>query len=721
MSEIHDNQLLRDYACDASETAFASLARRYAGLVFHVAMRCSGSAELAEEAAQNTFVILASKAARIDASGGLAPWLHRTAFFEASKLRDREHRYQRKVSSLAERASTDCTEAGSWEGTAPILDLMLNELDKEDLRVILLRFYEGCSYREMAGRFGSGEATWRKRCNRAVERLREKLTKRGACIPTAVLIAALTALLPQPAPASLVETLARPVVAATVGTGIILMTYAKVAALVIGLLVVMGIGIGLFSVPHNKSSAEIPAATQPADSEKETQPAEVAEPTSVPPFNAGQRRAWLNAFREHLYERGAPHSNDLMPQIGGLGSRAGRSSIHEFADRTGGDASEVIAILKEALYSDRATVAYRALGYWGWVRTFAEADGANTLIKFVGKTATRSLAMYAMNILGQFPIYPQSNMPQRFIDLIEHGSQNARIALSYYGGGFAEQKGMESLAENLLPLLKNTDPTTRYAAARILSDIPAMRDEHVFAALLDIPSGLEKYHYEGTLSQLLEMPPEAAEPNRERLQALMIDMRTKLSADTQVYEALLKFNLADGDAASFATWKSEADALSARQGDETLTVPELIKAMDNPLARDIALKEIGRIGPNAIDYRETLIELVKKFPLDEALAGVAHDTDINALHPSPWIDMRGMFPVLKSIDEALAASQDPAWIAFRHDLDVWMIDEPKTNATVARNLAADLGDVSPELRVLFLQQLRTHTPELADVAFGKAE
>ena len=65
--EIQDEVLLRSFVQDDSQRAFAALAQRYAGLVFHVGMRFSGSAELAEEAAQNTFVILAKKAARLDA------------------------------------------------------------------------------------------------------------------------------------------------------------------------------------------------------------------------------------------------------------------------------------------------------------------------------------------------------------------------------------------------------------------------------------------------------------------------------------------------------------------------------------------------------------------------------------------------------------------------------------------------------------------------------
>ena len=46
MRDIQDNELLQSFVCEASQKAFTSLTRRYAGLLFHVTMRCSGSVEL---------------------------------------------------------------------------------------------------------------------------------------------------------------------------------------------------------------------------------------------------------------------------------------------------------------------------------------------------------------------------------------------------------------------------------------------------------------------------------------------------------------------------------------------------------------------------------------------------------------------------------------------------------------------------------------------------
>ncbi len=216
------------------------------------------------------------------------------------------------------------------------------------------------------------------------------------------------------------------------------------------------------------------------------------------------------------------------------------------------------------------------------------------------------------------------------------------------------------------------------------------------------------------------MPAEAVGTQGGRLAALLTEMRSKPDVSSEVMKALIKFQLAGDEEASLVNWKAEADALAARKGDETLTVPELIKAMENPPARPVAIAEIRRIGPNARDYRDELLALMEKDPDNEALADAVYSTDINAPHPSPWLDMREMSPVLKTVDEALAASDDPAWLAFRHQLDVWMIDEPKTNFIVARGLADDLGDVSPALRELFIRGMRENAPDLAGLAFGNA-
>src|SRR5271170_3051586 len=74
-----DAELLRRYATERSEAAFAELVRRHVDLVYSAALRMVyGDAHCAQDLSQQVFCELARQAARLARHPSLAAWLYTT-------------------------------------------------------------------------------------------------------------------------------------------------------------------------------------------------------------------------------------------------------------------------------------------------------------------------------------------------------------------------------------------------------------------------------------------------------------------------------------------------------------------------------------------------------------------------------------------------------------------------------------------------------------------
>ena len=60
---MEDWQLLNEYGTRGSEEAFRTLVDRYAGMVYHIALRQARDPDAAQEVTQAVFIALAQKAA----------------------------------------------------------------------------------------------------------------------------------------------------------------------------------------------------------------------------------------------------------------------------------------------------------------------------------------------------------------------------------------------------------------------------------------------------------------------------------------------------------------------------------------------------------------------------------------------------------------------------------------------------------------------------------
>ena len=190
-----DAELLRRYAEDRSEEAFSELVRRNIGLVYCAALRQCGDAHRAEDVAQAVFTDLARKARSLASRTVLAGWLHTSTRYASLRvLRAESRRRARELKAHAMNASHETGEpAGLWDQLRPVIDDTLRELGERDREAVLLRYFEGKPFSEVGSALAVTEDAARMRVERALERMRAILKRRGVTSTAAVLAAELSA------------------------------------------------------------------------------------------------------------------------------------------------------------------------------------------------------------------------------------------------------------------------------------------------------------------------------------------------------------------------------------------------------------------------------------------------------------------------------------------------------------------------------------------------
>jgi RNA polymerase sigma-70 factor, ECF subfamily len=157
---------------------------RYAGLVYGLARRVTGSAAMAEELTQEVFVFLWQHPGRFDASRGtlrafLGAVTHRRA---VDRVRSEARRTAREDRVAADPA-IGCARAGSDDVTGRVEATELARRVREavamlppDQRIAIeLAYFGGCTFRDVAVRLGIPEGTAKSRLRLALARLSSAL------------------------------------------------------------------------------------------------------------------------------------------------------------------------------------------------------------------------------------------------------------------------------------------------------------------------------------------------------------------------------------------------------------------------------------------------------------------------------------------------------------------------------------------------------------------
>lgn len=216
-----DAELLRQYVEGGTNDAFAELVQRHVNFVYSAALRqLNGDAHLAADATQLVFTDLARKARTLVHHRVLAGWLFTSTRFTAAKLvRGERRRHAREVEAqhMQEINHDDAVAQLDWQQVRPVLDDVLGELSEHDREAILLRFFEGRDYLNVGAKLNLSDNTARMRVERALDKLRVLLQRRGVKSTSAALALALGKQAVTAAPAGLAAAVAS---AALTGGGV---------------------------------------------------------------------------------------------------------------------------------------------------------------------------------------------------------------------------------------------------------------------------------------------------------------------------------------------------------------------------------------------------------------------------------------------------------------------------------------------------------------------
>src|SRR5437899_3240428 len=224
MESKSDSQLLREYAERGAEPAFAELVRRHTNLVYSAALRQAESPGAAAEITQTVFADLARRAgaiaSQISAEASLAGWLCRSARNQALNFRRNEFRRHARERLAMEQIVLASENSSDWERLRPVLDAAMAELSEADYDAVVMRFFQNHDLRTVGRALGVSDDTAQKRLSRALEKLREHLTRRGVTTSAAALSVAMSANAVQAAPVGMTLTIC----SAATATGAALVT-----------------------------------------------------------------------------------------------------------------------------------------------------------------------------------------------------------------------------------------------------------------------------------------------------------------------------------------------------------------------------------------------------------------------------------------------------------------------------------------------------------------
>jgi RNA polymerase sigma factor (sigma-70 family) len=181
-----DRELLERFVNANDESAFTVVIERYGPMVLGLCRRALDKLHDAEDVCQATFLVLAHKAGSIRKNTSLSTWLHGVACRVAGRLkRDKARRQQRERKTKSLLTKDTATEVG-WRECQTILDEELERLPQRYRAPLILCYLDGKTRDEAARQLRVSTGSLHGRLQRGRDLLRQRLTRRGLTLSSAL-------------------------------------------------------------------------------------------------------------------------------------------------------------------------------------------------------------------------------------------------------------------------------------------------------------------------------------------------------------------------------------------------------------------------------------------------------------------------------------------------------------------------------------------------------
>ncbi len=182
-----DLELVERVLREGTAEAFRPLYERYKDRVYNTAYRITGDANLAEDVTHDVFIRVYERLGQFRRRSRFSSWLYRVAVNRATDVARRRGRERWLFGvRLGERPGVGEPASGAEAGPARAAESAevaeevaqaVAELSLKLRGVVVLRYFEGLSYEEIAAVIGRSVGTVKSRLSRAHQRLAERLQR----------------------------------------------------------------------------------------------------------------------------------------------------------------------------------------------------------------------------------------------------------------------------------------------------------------------------------------------------------------------------------------------------------------------------------------------------------------------------------------------------------------------------------------------------------------